>query len=134
MADRPAPLPGQCRLADSPARRQPRQAAQHEGRSPCGILGIVQRQPGQPAQQGGNSDLGFETGQLRTQAVVDATAERLRPDVGPGGVQLLGMVRVGRRVVVGRSQQAQQIFTPGDGHAAQVVDVFERHSTGELHR
>src|SRR5258708_10452947 len=83
-----------------PACGQTLQAAQHEGRPPFRIYRVIEPQVGQPAQQGRQRDLRLDARQLGTEAEVNAAAKRQRPDVGPGDVETLGMIRIDRRVVI----------------------------------
>src|SRR5450759_4881465 len=56
----------------SPAGGQPFQAAQHEGRPPFRILGVVEPQFRQAVQQGRDRDLGLDARQLGAEAKMNA--------------------------------------------------------------
>ena len=99
-----------------------------------GIHRVIEPQVGQPAQQGRNRDLGLDPRQLGAEAEVDAAAKGQRPHIGPGDVEALRVIGIDRRVVIGRAQQAQHAFALRNSLAAEVVDVFQRHPAGQLHR
>ena len=60
---------------------------------------------GQALDQRGEDQLGFETRELRAEAMMDAAAERHRPDVLAADIERVG-IGVLRRIAVGRAQQA----------------------------
>ena len=94
-----------------PARRQAVEAAQHEGRPPIRVLGIVEREIRQAAQQRGDGDLGFDAGELGAEAEMDAAAERQRADVAARNVEPIG-VGIDRGIAVGGAEQAENRSRP----------------------
>src|SRR2546430_8889408 len=70
-----------------PARRQPLQAAQHEGRPPFRIERVIQPQVRDPPEQGRDRDLGLDPRQLGAEAEMDASAKGQRPYIGPGDIK-----------------------------------------------
>src|SRR6185437_7506371 len=78
---------GRDRSTPSPACGQFLQAAQHEGRPPVRVFGVVQLQLRQPAQQRGNGDLGLDPRQLGAEAEMDAAAKGQWPHIGTGDVE-----------------------------------------------
>src|SRR5262245_57708944 len=90
----------------SPTRRQPVEAAQHEGLAPIGMLGVVEPQRRQTPQQGGDGDLALDAGELGAEAEMDAAAERQGADVGARDVEAVG-VGIGGGIAVGGAEQAQ---------------------------
>jgi hypothetical protein len=90
--------PAECATAASspagaPERALParRQAAQDESLPPIRMLGIIELQARQAAQQRGDRNLALEAGELGTEAVVDAAAERQRAHVGARDVEPVGV-------------------------------------------
>src|SRR5271154_3337244 len=73
----------------SPARRQAFQPAQHEGRPPVRMLGVVKPQVGQTAQQGRDRDLRLDAGQLGAEAKMNAPAERQRTHIGTSNIETI---------------------------------------------
>src|ERR1700722_1577429 len=71
----------------SPAGGQPFEAAQHEGRPPFRIFGVVEPQFRQPTQQGRDRDLGLDARQLGAEAKVDTPAKGQRADSGAGDIE-----------------------------------------------
>src|SRR4051794_24486122 len=97
-------------MLKSPARGQPLQAAQHEGRPPLRVFRVIEPQVRKPAQQGRNCDFRLDARQLGAEAEVDTAAKGQRLHIWSGDVELLRTVWMDRRVVVGRSEQAQDAF------------------------
>jgi hypothetical protein len=118
----------------TPARGQSLQAAQHESRTPLRVLRVIEPQVRQPAQQRRDRDLSLDARELGAEAEVDAAAKRQRLYVRPGNVEPLRVIGIDRRVVVGRTQQAQHTLALRDFLAAEVVDVFQRDPADELER
>ena len=71
----------------------------------------------QALDQGGEDQLGLEAGKLGAQAMVDAAAERHRPDVLAADIEPVG-IGILRRIAVGRAQQGDDAFVLGQRHAA----------------
>ena len=117
-----------------PARRQALQAAQHEGGPPFRIDSVIQPQVRDPPKQGRDRDFGLDPRQLGAEAEVDAAAKGQRLHIGPGDIQPLRVVGIDRRVVVGGAEQAQHALALRDAFSAEIVDVFQRHPAGQLHR
>src|SRR5437660_2777388 len=88
-----------------PARRQPLQAAQHEGRPPFRIFRVIEPQVREPAQQGGNRDLRLDTRELGAEAEVDTAAKGQRLHIGPRDVEAVRMIGIDRSIPVGRTEQ-----------------------------
>ena len=99
-----------------------------------GILRVIQPQVGQTAQQGRDRDLGLDPRQLGAEAEMDAAAERQRSHIGTCDVEPIRMIGVNRRIVVGRAEQAEHGLALRNPFSAEILDVFQRHPAGELHR
>jgi hypothetical protein len=115
-----------------PARRQRGEAAQDESLPPSRMLGIIELQARQAAQQRGDRNLALDAGELGTEAVVDAAAERQRAHVGARDVEPVG-VGVDGGVAIGRTEQAYDRLALGQRDTADLVDVFERGAASNLH-
>src|SRR5215471_13742917 len=90
--------------ADLPACRQLVEAAQHKRRAPVRMLGIIKRQPGQSPQQRGDGDFGLDAGELSAKTMMNAPAERQRPNVGAGYVEPI-RIGIDGWIAVGCSEQ-----------------------------
>src|SRR5579864_117369 len=117
----------------SPARRQALQPPQYESRTPFRIVWVVEPQAGQAPQEGCNRDLGLDPRQLRAEAKMNAAAERQRAHIRPCDVEPVGRIRIGGRIAVGRTEQANHRLTPRNLLVPDIVDVFERDSPGRLY-
>ena len=98
------------RVAPSvPHGRQPAQAAQREAVTPRRLVPLRQGDVRQPLYQRREDQLGLQPCQLCAEAMVNAAAERQRPDMLAADVEA---VRIGilRRVAVGRPQQGDHAF------------------------
>src|SRR5260370_37575914 len=122
------------RWKPSPACRQPLQATQYEGRPPFRILSVVQPQLRKAAQQSRDRDLRLDARKLGAEAKVNASAKRQRTDIGSGDIETFRPVGIDRWVAIGRAEQAEHAFTFRDFLAAEVIDIFQRHPAGQLHR
>jgi len=60
--------------------------------------------------------------------------QRIAPYIGPGDIEALPGGRDRRGVVVGRTSRHSTLSPLRNSLSAEIVDVFQRHPAGQLHR